>query len=80
MNMNGQAARTAADMLARIEHWTRMAFFVGVICALFLAAIAGMIGSLAIDYANAKRAVAEASRKMSEDTKARLPMNKGWLR
>ena len=75
MNANGQAAKTAAYALSRIDHWARVLVFVSVVCALFLAAIAGTMAGLAVEYYNAKHAIAETSRKMSEDMKTRFPVN-----
>ena len=81
MNARDQAVRTAGYRLERIETWTRRAFFAGVICAVALAIIAGAVINLVIDYTRAKSAMAEASRKMSEDMKTRFPVAiKGGLR
>ncbi len=81
MNAKELAVNTAGYRLERIERWARRGTFAALACAVCLAVIAGAVVYLGVDYINAKHSLAEASRKMSEDMKARFPVTiKGGLR
>jgi len=81
MNAREQAVRTAGERLERIETWAKRTYQMACVRALALVVVATIAVNFAIDYARAKGAMAEASRKLSEDAKARFPgVIKGGLR